>query len=135
MSKKNAASLRCHGRGPRRPKPLKDTPKRHVARAEPALALPDHFALREVPIKPDPLEALAAAVADVREDLGERADIVMDLVPISPSRWAVGAAACSRALVATPAGCRRSRPSAAQSEAAAWASAAWCSWRARDRRA
>lgn len=87
MSKKNAKSPRGHGRGPRRPKPRKDTPKQqHVARAELALALPDHLALREVPIKPDPLEALAAAVADVREDLGERADIVLDLVPIAPSR-------------------------------------------------
>ncbi|MFZ3491635.1 ATP/GTP-binding protein [Streptomyces sp. 5.8] len=61
-------------------------PTQHVARAELALALPDYLALREVPLKPDPLEALAAAVADVREDLDERADVVLDLVPISPSR-------------------------------------------------
>ncbi|ARZ72618.1 ATP/GTP-binding protein [Streptomyces albireticuli] len=55
----------------------------HVARAELALALPDYLALREVPLRPDPLEALAAAVADVREDLMERVDVVLDLVPVS----------------------------------------------------
>ncbi|MER5988034.1 ATP/GTP-binding protein [Streptomyces sp. NPDC001787] len=83
---KNSKSPKGYGRGPRRPKPRKDKPTQHFARAELALALPDHLALREVPLKPDPLEALAAAVADVREDLGERADIVLDLVPISPSK-------------------------------------------------
>ncbi|MEU5959317.1 ATP/GTP-binding protein [Streptomyces sp. NPDC047525] len=66
----------------------RDTPARkmHYARAELALALPDHLALREVPLTPDPLEALANAVADVREDLGESADVVLDLVPVAPSR-------------------------------------------------
>ncbi|MCM2430894.1 hypothetical protein [Streptomyces sp. RKAG337] len=59
-----------------------------VARAELALALPDHLALRDVPLKPDPLEALAAAVADVRESLQERADVVLDLIPIAPSKVA-----------------------------------------------
>ncbi|MEV7004020.1 ATP/GTP-binding protein [Streptomyces sp. NPDC093982] len=58
----------------------------HYARAELALALPDHLALREVPLTPDPLEALANAVADVREDLGESADVVLDLVPIASNR-------------------------------------------------
>lgn len=58
----------------------------HYARAELALALPDHLALREVPLAPDPLEALADAVADVRDDLGESADVVLDLVPVAKSR-------------------------------------------------
>ncbi|MFE3559855.1 ATP/GTP-binding protein [Streptomyces sp. NPDC059193] len=62
------------------------TPKIYYARAELALALPDHLALREVPLTPDPLEALANAVADVREDLGESADVVLDLVPVAPSQ-------------------------------------------------
>ncbi|MCX5216201.1 ATP/GTP-binding protein [Kitasatospora sp. NBC_00240] len=53
-----------------------------VARAELALALPDHLSLRELPLKPDPLEALAAAVADVRKTLSERVDLVLDLVPV-----------------------------------------------------
>ncbi|MFI9585988.1 hypothetical protein ACIHCQ_30045 [Streptomyces sp. NPDC052236] len=35
----------------------------HYARAGLALALPDHLALCEVPLTPDPLEALANAVA------------------------------------------------------------------------
>ncbi|EDY52568.1 hypothetical protein [Streptomyces clavuligerus] len=58
----------------------------YYARAELALALPDHLALREVPLTPDPLEALANAVADVREDLGESADVMLDLVPVAPNR-------------------------------------------------
>ncbi|MFE3166737.1 ATP/GTP-binding protein [Streptomyces sp. NPDC059224] len=62
------------------------TRQMHYARAELALALPDHLALREVPLTPDPLEALANAVADVREDLGESADVVLDLVPVPPNR-------------------------------------------------
>ncbi|MEU0214112.1 ATP/GTP-binding protein [Streptomyces sp. NPDC006265] len=62
------------------------TREMHYARAELALALPDHLALREVPLTPDPLEALANAVADVREDLGESADVVLDLVPVAPNR-------------------------------------------------
>jgi hypothetical protein len=63
-------------------------PQMHYARAELALALPDHLALRDVPLTPDPLEALANAVAGVREDLGESADVVLDLVPVAPSRVA-----------------------------------------------
>ncbi|MBK3628211.1 ATP/GTP-binding protein [Streptomyces sp. MBT49] len=62
------------------------TREMHYARAELALALPDHLALREVPLTPDPLEALANAVADVREDLGESADVMLDLVPVAPNR-------------------------------------------------
>jgi hypothetical protein len=61
-------------------------PQLHYARAELALALPHHLALREVPLTPDPLEALANAVADVREDLGESADVVLDLLPVASSR-------------------------------------------------
>ncbi|MEU0111940.1 ATP/GTP-binding protein [Streptomyces sp. NPDC006251] len=68
------------------PPPPGRSGKIHVARAELALALPDHLALREMPLKPDPLQALASAVADVREDLGERADLVLDLVPVSPAK-------------------------------------------------
>ncbi|MFE7035448.1 ATP/GTP-binding protein [Streptomyces sp. NPDC057621] len=83
---KNSKSPGAKRRGPGRSKLRKDKPTQHVARAELALALPDYLSLREVPLKPDPLEALAAAVADVREDLGERADIVLDPVPISPSK-------------------------------------------------
>ncbi|WP_331731737.1 ATP/GTP-binding protein [Streptomyces sp. NBC_00073] len=62
------------------------TPELYYARAELALALPDHLALREVPLTPDPLEALANAIADVREDRGESADVMLDLVPVAPNR-------------------------------------------------
>ncbi|MFJ5850501.1 type IV secretory system conjugative DNA transfer family protein [Streptomyces sp. NPDC092903] len=67
---------------------VQDKPTRqvHYARAELTLALADHLALREVPLTPDPLEALANAVADVREDLGESADVILDLVPVTPSQ-------------------------------------------------
>ena len=71
-----------------KPRPPAPVERLHVARAELALALPDHLALRDVPLRPDPLEALAAAVADVRESLRERADVVLDLVPVSPGKVA-----------------------------------------------
>ncbi|WP_328372949.1 ATP/GTP-binding protein (plasmid) [Streptomyces sp. NBC_00445] len=61
-------------------------PRVHYARAELTLALPDHLSLREVPLIPDPLESLATALADVRDDLGETADVVLDLVPVASSR-------------------------------------------------
>jgi len=60
----------------------------HVSRAELVLALPDYLALREVPLKPDPLEALAVAVGDIRQDQRERADVIMDLMPVSQRRVA-----------------------------------------------
>ncbi|NUU20922.1 MAG: ATP/GTP-binding protein [Streptomycetaceae bacterium] len=60
----------------------------HIARAELTLALPDHLSLREVPLNPDPLAAVAAAFADVREGQGERVDIVLDLLPISAAQVA-----------------------------------------------
>ena len=58
-------------------------PRLFVAREELALALPEYLALRDVPLQPDPLTALAGAFAGIRPDLGEQADVVLDLVPLS----------------------------------------------------
>ena len=60
--------------------------RKHVVRAEMQLALPSHVPLRDVPLKPDPLAAFAAAVADVRPELGEEAEIAIDLLPLTPAR-------------------------------------------------
>ncbi|MFF2378419.1 ATP/GTP-binding protein [Streptomyces xiamenensis] len=67
-------------------KPSDQDRRLYIARAELALGLPDHLALRDVPLNPDPLEAIAAAVSDVRESLRERVDLVLDLVPVAPAK-------------------------------------------------
>ena len=68
------------------PQPGRPPARKSVARAELRLALPNHLPLREVPLKPDPLAAFAAAVADVRPELGEDAQIAIDLLPLTPAR-------------------------------------------------
>ncbi|GAA1439006.1 hypothetical protein [Nocardiopsis tropica] len=60
----------------------------HVARAELVLARDAHLALREVPLRPDPLQSIVSAVAAVRHDLGEHAEICLDLSPVTPARVA-----------------------------------------------
>ncbi|GAA2753384.1 ATP/GTP-binding protein [Kitasatospora cinereorecta] len=57
-----------------------------VARAELTLALPDHLALRHVPLRPDPLQGITAALSSVRQEDGERADVVLDLVPVTAEK-------------------------------------------------
>lgn len=64
------------------------TQRVYVARAELTLAMPDRYALRAVPLRPDPLQSVAAAVADVRDDLGEQVDICLDLDGVTPARVA-----------------------------------------------
>ncbi|MET7714853.1 ATP/GTP-binding protein [Streptomyces sp. NPDC005407] len=54
----------------------------YVERAELLLMLPDHKPLASLGLDPDPLEHLATALASVRTEAGERADVVIDLVPI-----------------------------------------------------
>ncbi|GAB3435131.1 hypothetical protein GCM10027569_86890 [Flindersiella endophytica] len=58
----------------------------HVARAELVLAKDSDQPLRAVPLRPDPLQALAAAVCDVRQDLGERVDVCLDLLPLTAAK-------------------------------------------------
>lgn len=56
--------------------------KRYVQRVELTLALPDQKPLASLGLSPDPLQQLAAAMSTVRTDAGERADVVLDLVPV-----------------------------------------------------
>lgn len=59
----------------------------HVARGELVLAQPAHLALKALPVRPDdPLQSLANALGDVRPDLGERVDVCLDLIPLTPAR-------------------------------------------------
>lgn len=59
-----------------------------VLRAELVLASPDSRPLRKVPLKPDPLTPLVRAFADLRDELDENAEVVVDLQPMTPSRKA-----------------------------------------------
>ena len=61
-------------RGRRRP---------YVSRAELVLARPDTDPLGELGLKPDPLQAFALALGRVRDDLGEDAAVVIDVMPAS----------------------------------------------------
>ncbi|MEU2047691.1 ATP/GTP-binding protein [Streptomyces albidoflavus] len=61
---------------------------RYVERAELTLGLPDRKPLAALGLAPDPLQQLAAAFASVRTESGERADVVLDLVPVRERRLA-----------------------------------------------
>lgn len=61
---------------------------RYVERAELVLALPDQKPLASLGLNPDPLQQLAAALSSVRTEDGERADVVLDLVPVRERRLA-----------------------------------------------
>ncbi|MEU5109656.1 ATP/GTP-binding protein [Streptomyces sp. NPDC021354] len=61
---------------------------RYVERAELVLALPDHKPLASLGLSPDPLQQLAAALATVRTEAGEEADVALDLVPVSERQLA-----------------------------------------------
>ncbi|MFH8491920.1 ATP/GTP-binding protein [Streptomyces longisporoflavus] len=60
-------------------KPLKDTPRAHEVRAEFILRGNPVASLRDVPLQPDPLQPLVDAVGDLRADLGDVAEICVDL--------------------------------------------------------
>ncbi len=60
----------------------------YVARAELTLAVDDSKPLRVLPMKPDPLSSFARAFAEVREDLGERAEVAVDLMPVTAAQRA-----------------------------------------------
>lgn len=62
--------------------------RRHVARAELVLARDSIHGLRAVPLRPDPLQNFAAAVADVRPELGESVQVCVDLLPLTPAKAA-----------------------------------------------
>jgi hypothetical protein len=63
----------------RKAPPVKEPKARHTVRAEFVLRGVTVGALREVPMEPDPLQPLADAVTDLRADLGDVAEICLDL--------------------------------------------------------
>ncbi|WP_371647863.1 MULTISPECIES: ATP/GTP-binding protein [unclassified Streptomyces] len=58
---------------------LTDKPRTHVVRAEFILRGRPTAPLREVPLSPDPLQPLVDAVSDLRADLGDLAEIRLDI--------------------------------------------------------
>ncbi|MFF3277189.1 ATP/GTP-binding protein [Streptomyces chrestomyceticus] len=60
----------------------------YFERAELLLALPDAKPLASLGLAPDPLQPLAAALAGVRSEDGEQAELCLDLVPVSERRLA-----------------------------------------------
>ncbi|WP_202120908.1 ATP/GTP-binding protein [Streptomyces sp. BA2] len=70
-------------------KALRDTPRPHEVRAEFILRGNPVASLREVPLQPDPLQPLVDAVADLRADLGDLAEICIDLQ--RAPKWALRA--------------------------------------------
>lgn len=63
-----------------------DTGRIYVARAELQLALEDTRPLARLDLNPDPLQLVVSAMADVRQDLGESAEIHLDLLPVTHAR-------------------------------------------------
>ncbi|MFG2422660.1 ATP/GTP-binding protein [Streptomyces sp. NPDC048448] len=68
---------------------LRETPHEHEVRAEFVLRGNPVAELREVPLVPDPLQPLIDAVADVRAELGDLAEVCIDLQ--RAPKWALRA--------------------------------------------
>jgi hypothetical protein len=62
-----------------RARPLVDKPREHVVRAEFILRGKPTAPLRDVPLVPDPLQPLIDAVCDLRAELGDLAEIRLDI--------------------------------------------------------
>ncbi|MCX4993351.1 ATP/GTP-binding protein [Streptomyces sp. NBC_00568] len=62
-----------------RARPITDEPRKHTVRAEFILRGKPIAPLREVPLEPDPLQPLVDAVCDLRADLGDLAEIRLDI--------------------------------------------------------
>ncbi|MFE5141252.1 ATP/GTP-binding protein [Streptomyces fagopyri] len=67
--------------------PISDTPRKHTVRAEFVLRGRPVAPLREVPLEPDPLQPLVDAVSDLDAELGDLAEIRLDIQ--QAPRWAV----------------------------------------------
>ncbi|WP_331740561.1 ATP/GTP-binding protein (plasmid) [Streptomyces sp. NBC_00015] len=63
----------------KRARPLVDKPREHVVRAEFILRGKPTAPLRDVPLDPDPLQPLIDAVSDLRAELGDLAEIRLDI--------------------------------------------------------
>ncbi|MER6273923.1 ATP/GTP-binding protein [Streptomyces sp900105755] len=72
-----------------RARPLADKPRDHVVRAEFILRGKPTAPLREVPLSPDPLQPLIDAVSDLRAELGDLAEIRLDIQ--RAPKWALRA--------------------------------------------
>ncbi|TLS45764.1 ATP/GTP-binding protein [Streptomyces montanus] len=72
-----------------RARPLVDKPREHVVRAEFFLRGKPTAPLREVPLDPDPLQPLVDAVSDLRAELGDLAEIRLDIQ--RAPKWALRA--------------------------------------------
>ncbi|MFF4542279.1 ATP/GTP-binding protein [Streptomyces aureus] len=72
-----------------RARPLVDKPRDHMVRAEFILRGKPTAPLREVPLNPDPLQPLIDAVSDLRAELGDLAEIRLDIQ--RAPKWALRA--------------------------------------------
>ncbi|MEU3137564.1 ATP/GTP-binding protein [Streptomyces sp. NPDC006854] len=73
---------------------IRDKERKHTVRAVFALHGSPGARLRDVPLEPDPLQPLIDAVADLRADMGDLAEVCIDLSPASnwglrARRWQV----------------------------------------------
>ncbi|MFJ1974103.1 ATP/GTP-binding protein [Streptomyces sp. NPDC087903] len=73
----------------KRARPLADKPREHAVRAEFILRGKPTAPLREVPLEPDPLQPLIDAVCDLRAELGDLAEIRLDIQ--RAPKWALRA--------------------------------------------
>ena len=73
----------------KRARPLVDKPRAHVVRAEFILRGKPTAPLRDVPLDPDPLQPLIDAVCDLRAELGDLAEIRLDIQ--RAPKWALRA--------------------------------------------
>ncbi|MFF9818915.1 ATP/GTP-binding protein [Streptomyces sp. NPDC014006] len=72
-----------------RARPIVDEPRAHTVRAEFILRGKPIAALREVPLKPDPLQPLVDAVTGLQAELGDLAEIRLDIQ--QAPKWALRA--------------------------------------------
>lgn len=70
-------------------RPIVDEPRQHTVRAEFILRGKPTAPLREVPLNPDPLQPLVDAVSDLRAELGDLAEIRLDIQ--RAPKWALRA--------------------------------------------
>lgn len=67
--------------------PVVDKGRTHVVRAVLALNGKPGSRLRDVPLEPDPLQPLVDAVAGLRSELGDLAEVCVDLSPLRAGTW------------------------------------------------
>ncbi|MCX4740833.1 ATP/GTP-binding protein [Streptomyces antibioticus] len=73
----------------KRARPITDTPREHTVRAEFILRGKPISPLREVPLDPDPLQPLIDAVSDLRAEIGDLAEVRLDIQ--RAPKWALRA--------------------------------------------